>query len=97
MNDSLGHAAGDVLLQTVAERIRSTVRGEDSVTRLGGDEFAVLATEVYDTEDAVLLAERIIAAVKRTRRLSTSPNTHGRGALRHAGAQDVRGTRAHGL
>ena len=65
VNDSLGHAAGDVLLQTVAERIRSTVRGEDSVTRLGGDEFAVLATEVYDTEDAVLLAERIIAAVKR--------------------------------
>jgi diguanylate cyclase (GGDEF)-like protein len=65
VNDSLGHAAGDLLLQTVAERIRTTVRGEDSVTRLGGDEFAVLANEVFDAEDATQLAERIIAAVKR--------------------------------
>ena len=65
VNDSLGHAAGDTLLQTIAERIKLTIRGEDSVTRLGGDEFAVLATEVYGPEDAVLLAERIIAAVKK--------------------------------
>ncbi len=65
VNDSLGHAAGDSLLQTIAERIKQTVRAEDSVTRLGGDEFAVLAYEVFGPEDAVLLAERIIAAVKR--------------------------------
>jgi diguanylate cyclase (GGDEF)-like protein len=65
VNDSLGHAAGDLLLQTVAERIRSAVRGEDSVTRLGGDEFAVLCTDVGTPEDAVFVAERIIAAVKR--------------------------------
>src|SRR5258708_1423307 len=65
VNDSLGHAAGDVLLQTVAERIRSTVRGEDSVTRLGGDEFAVCATDVQSPDDAVQLAERIITAGKR--------------------------------
>ena len=65
INDSLGHAAGDLLLQTVAERIRSAVRGEDSVTRLGGDEFAVLCTDVGTPDDAVLVAERIIAAVKR--------------------------------
>ena len=65
VNDSLGHAAGDLLLQTVAERIRSTIRAEDSVTRLGGDEFAVLATEVFSPEDAEHLAGRIIAAVKR--------------------------------
>ncbi len=65
VNDSLGHAAGDVLLQTVAGRIRETVRGEDSVTRLGGDEFAVLAYEVFSSDDAVLFAERIIAEVKR--------------------------------
>ncbi|MBA3672603.1 MAG: EAL domain-containing protein [Gemmatimonadaceae bacterium] len=65
VNDSLGHAAGDVLLQTVAERIRSAVRGEDSVTRLGGDEFAVLAAEVADADHAIMLAERIIAEVKR--------------------------------
>ncbi|HEV7993959.1 MAG TPA: EAL domain-containing protein [Gemmatimonadaceae bacterium] len=65
VNDSLGHAAGDLLLQTVAERIRSAVRGEDSVTRLGGDEFAVLCTEINSPDDAVFVAERIIAAVKR--------------------------------
>ena len=65
VNDSLGHAAGDLLLQTVAERIRSAVRGEDSVTRLGGDEFAVLCTDVGTPEDAVLVAERIIASLKR--------------------------------
>lgn len=65
VNDSLGHAAGDTLLQTVADRIKIAVRVEDSVTRLGGDEFAVLATEVGSQDDAVLLAERIIASVKR--------------------------------
>ncbi|MDB4898556.1 MAG: hypothetical protein JWN53_364, partial [Gemmatimonadetes bacterium] len=59
------HAAGDLLLKTVAERIRSTIRGEDSVTRLGGDEFAVMATEVHDAEDARQLAQRIVTAVKR--------------------------------
>ncbi|MDB4917446.1 MAG: hypothetical protein JWM95_5090 [Gemmatimonadetes bacterium] len=65
VNDSLGHAAGDTVLQTVAERIRTTIRGEDSVTRLGGDEFAVLATQVNSADDAAMLAERIITSVKR--------------------------------
>jgi diguanylate cyclase (GGDEF)-like protein len=65
VNDSLGHAAGDLLLQTVADRIRTAVRGEDSVTRLGGDEFAVLCTDIASTDDAIFVAERIIAAVKR--------------------------------
>jgi diguanylate cyclase (GGDEF)-like protein len=65
VNDSLGHAAGDAVLQTVAKRIHMTIRGEDSVTRLGGDEFAVLGTQIFGLEDAVQLAERIIASVKR--------------------------------
>lgn len=65
VNDSLGHAAGDALLRAVAERIRNTVRGEDSITRLGGDEFAVCTSEVRSAEDATQLAERILAAVKR--------------------------------
>jgi diguanylate cyclase (GGDEF)-like protein len=65
VNDSLGHAAGDLLLQTVSERIRTAVRGEDSVTRLGGDEFAVLCTEIGTPDDAVMVAERIVASVKR--------------------------------
>jgi diguanylate cyclase (GGDEF)-like protein len=65
VNDSLGHAAGDVVLQTVSSRIRATIRGEDSVTRLGGDEFAVLGSQIFGPDDALLLAERITAAVKR--------------------------------
>jgi diguanylate cyclase (GGDEF)-like protein len=65
VNDSLGHAAGDLLLQTVAERIRGAVGSGDSVTRLGGDEFAVMATQVRHADDAIALAERIIMAVKR--------------------------------
>jgi diguanylate cyclase (GGDEF)-like protein len=64
VNDSLGHAAGDTVLQTVADRIRSTIRAEDSVTRLGGDEFAVLGSEVEGPDDAELLANRIIVALK---------------------------------
>jgi diguanylate cyclase (GGDEF)-like protein/PAS domain S-box-containing protein len=42
LNDSKGHVAGDMLLQAVAQRLRATVRGEDSVARLGGDEFVVM-------------------------------------------------------
>ena len=64
VNDSLGHAAGDTVLQTVADRIRNTIRGEDSVTRLGGDEFAVLGSQIFAPDDAELLANRIIVAVK---------------------------------
>lgn len=64
VNDSLGHAAGDMVLQTVASRIRATIRAEDSVTRLGGDEFAVLGTEMLAPDDALLLADRIITAMK---------------------------------
>lgn len=65
VNDSLGHAVGDVVLKTVAERIRTTIRAEDSVTRLGGDEFAVLGSAILSPDDALLLAERITTALKK--------------------------------
>ncbi|GGD10039.1 putative bifunctional diguanylate cyclase/phosphodiesterase [Halopseudomonas salina] len=51
INDSIGHAAGDIYLQAVAERIRSCVRSEDAVSRLGGDEFTVLITDVLPEAD----------------------------------------------
>jgi diguanylate cyclase (GGDEF)-like protein len=58
INDRFGHAAGDVVLQVAAERIRSVVRGEDVPARLGGDEFAVLLPA---SSSAATVAERVRA------------------------------------
>jgi diguanylate cyclase (GGDEF)-like protein/PAS domain S-box-containing protein len=63
VNDSLGHAAGDALLATVAERLLGATRGSDTVARLGGDEFAILLTAVPDDEAAAVAAARVVAAV----------------------------------
>jgi diguanylate cyclase (GGDEF)-like protein/PAS domain S-box-containing protein len=63
VNDTQGHEAGDRLLQEVAGRVRSCVRGSDTVGRLGGDEFLVLLREVARPEDAAIVARKIIAAI----------------------------------
>ncbi len=59
INDSLGHAAGDLLLQEVAQRMRQVMRRQDRLFRMGGDEFAVLMPNTT-TEQGHLLAERLI-------------------------------------
>ena len=61
VNDTLGHAAGDALLDTVAARLRDSLRDTDTVARLGGDEFALLFTRVADLGQVVHLAERVLA------------------------------------
>ncbi|MDQ3584445.1 MAG: EAL domain-containing protein [Acidobacteriota bacterium] len=63
INDSLGHAAGDCLLMTVAERLRACVRQYDTTARLGGDEFAVLLEDGTLPQDAAIVARRIIDAM----------------------------------
>jgi diguanylate cyclase (GGDEF)-like protein len=65
VNDSLGHDAGDVLLQEVAHRLQVAVRDTDTVARFGGDEFAILATPVVNSEDIAPLSERILAELRR--------------------------------
>ncbi len=64
VNDSLGHAAGDRLLQVVGDRLRSVVRRADSVARLGGDEFAILV-ESESTDAAIEIANRALAEIRR--------------------------------
>jgi diguanylate cyclase len=59
INDTLGHPAGDRLLQNVAERVKAVVRRTDVVARFGGDEFAVLQTGVSDFGTATLLAAKL--------------------------------------
>jgi diguanylate cyclase (GGDEF)-like protein len=60
VNDTLGHAAGDELLQQVAMRLTSCVRAGDLAARLGGDEFAIIQPRLVDEADAGALAERIV-------------------------------------
>jgi len=64
VNDTLGHAAGDTVLQWTAKRLRSCVREGDTMARIGGDEFAVLVAAVDDERQASALAERMIAAMR---------------------------------
>jgi diguanylate cyclase (GGDEF)-like protein/PAS domain S-box-containing protein len=63
INDSLGHATGDRLLQSIAKRLVECVRASDTVSRQGGDEFVVLLSEVELSQDAAITARRMLDAV----------------------------------
>ncbi|WP_165873446.1 putative bifunctional diguanylate cyclase/phosphodiesterase [Parasulfuritortus cantonensis] len=63
VNDSLGHPAGDLLLQKIAARLRMTLRSEDVVARMGGDEFAMIIENPPSAVHIGHLAEKLIAAV----------------------------------
>ncbi|HXF51408.1 MAG TPA: EAL domain-containing protein [Dehalococcoidia bacterium] len=64
VNDSLGHSAGDRLLTDVAERVQGCLRSVDTVARLGGDEFAVLLEDLHDLDEAAVVADRILQALR---------------------------------
>lgn len=64
INDTYGHDIGDIVLKTVAQRIRHASRDEDTVCRHGGDEFLYLLAEISNERDVTTIAEKIIAMVR---------------------------------
>src|SRR3712207_608333 len=64
INDSLGHEVGDQLLVAAAERLKASLRPEDTAARLGGDEFTILVEEVDGVSDAARVAERIAESLQ---------------------------------
>ncbi|MBI3775417.1 MAG: EAL domain-containing protein [Gammaproteobacteria bacterium] len=64
INDTLGHDAGDQLLQALAVRLKATLRDRDTVARFGGDEFAILLDDVASEKDVALLANKILEAMR---------------------------------
>jgi diguanylate cyclase (GGDEF)-like protein/PAS domain S-box-containing protein len=72
VNDSFGHAAGDELLQLVAQKLKSRFRGIDTVCRLGGDEFTILLDDINRADDAARIANEIIQTLGRPWRLSSN-------------------------
>jgi len=65
VNDALGHKCGDKLLQTVARRLKQSVREEDTIARLGGDEFAVILEHLSRPRDAAATARKVLHALAR--------------------------------
>jgi diguanylate cyclase (GGDEF)-like protein len=64
INDSYGHDIGDVVLQTIGGRLKENVRGDDTISRYGGDEFLYLLMAVRNEQDIMLIAEKIIKAIR---------------------------------
>ncbi len=62
INDSLGHDAGDELLEKVAGKLKNTIRASDHIFRLGGDEFTVVLSKIEENTDAAIVARKILHA-----------------------------------
>ncbi len=75
INDTLGHAVGDRLLQNVAQRLSSCLRQEDTVARWGGDEFTLLVSETSSTEEVTKIAQHILDTLKPAFNLEEQTNT----------------------
>ncbi|PTN11979.1 EAL domain-containing protein [Nitrosomonas aestuarii] len=65
VNDNLGHAAGDSLLQQVAQRLKGCFRSNDTVARHGGDEFTIVANDIKNSEDVLRLLQKLRTAFER--------------------------------
>jgi len=92
VNDTLGHAAGDEVLVTVAQRLRGCLRGQDVPARLGGDEFAVLLYDITQPDVATAIADRIIEVISEPVQLRAGPARVGASigiSFSGPGAQDL--------
>ena len=102
VNDSLGHAIGDLLLTAVAERLTNCLREEDTAARLGGDEFIISLPDVADAGEAARVAARILAELAKPFTIAEPPAARRRqhrhralpGRRRHRGDADAQ--RRHG-
>lgn len=63
VNDRFGHAAGDAVLQQVAQRLKSRIRDSDTVARMGGDEFAVVMPGIAESDTALQVANELVASL----------------------------------
>lgn len=63
INDTLGHQAGDSLLQMVSGRLQSCIRAEDTLARIGGDEFVIMLNDISDSEAVAAIARKIIKEI----------------------------------
>jgi diguanylate cyclase (GGDEF)-like protein len=70
VNDSLGHTAGDTLLQSVSRQLLGCVRSSDTVSRHGGDEFLILLSEITRPRDVVAIADKMLQAIAAPRQLA---------------------------
>ena len=61
VNDTMGHVAGDLLLQEMAQRLLSSVRQGDTIARLGGDEFALILADIAEVQDVAQLAQALLS------------------------------------
>jgi len=60
VNDTLGHAVGDILLKATAERLNAALRKDDTVARFGGDEFVLILPDIDGLADAIQVAQKIV-------------------------------------
>ncbi|MDO6453809.1 EAL domain-containing protein [Neptunomonas phycophila] len=72
VNDTLGHDVGDRLLQSIADRLRTTLRNSDMIARLGGDEFIALLPEISGSKEAGVVAEKLLTALSHPTVLGSS-------------------------